>query len=97
MVLPARIARAGRLGYRNRVAAWLEEGGGDVNDVDGDGHERTLLIRAAYGPFRNEEGGANCPGHFDELNVELARYLVERGADANLSDYRNYTPLHYAS
>ena len=56
MVLPARIARAARLGYRNRVAAWLEEGGGDVNDVDSDGHERTLLIRATYGPCKTRTG-----------------------------------------
>ena len=78
MVLPAPIARAARQGYKQEVAAWLEEGGGDVNDVDGDGHERTLLIRAAWSPSEvlTPSESRNC---FEVLRAVVAEVRAAGG------------------
>ena len=66
---------------------------GGVNDVDGDGNERTLLLWATFGGTHHH----SRRGEFHERNVAPARLLVERGADVNHRDHRGYTPLHYAS
>ena len=93
MVLPQHVKRAAQLGQGDIVAAWVESGGG-VDDVDGDGKERTLLIWATVGPIRPPKAEY---GHIDKRHLALAQYLLERGADVNRSDHRGDTPLHYSS
>ncbi len=83
--MPDKVWRAAKHGQADIVAAWLESGGG-INDVDGGGFEGTMLLHATHGPRSTAEKGA--AGKFDEDHVALARQLIERGADVNLSDSR---------
>ena len=89
MVLSEALVRAARRGDKAVVAPWLESGGG-VDDVDGEGMERTLLLCAAW-------GRGPTLGLFDESHVALARTLVERGADVNHHDLVGLTALHIAA
>ena len=91
MVLPLRVKCAARRGDRAVVAAWLESGG-SINEVDTK-NGRTLLLLATIGPATNAD--EHCD--FDERHVALARLLVERGADVNLTSANRSTPLHYTS
>ncbi len=90
MVLSREIVRAARRGRAHIIRTSQIYGGSDINDVDYDGKERTLLILATIGPRSDF-------GEFDERHLALARYLLDHGADANRRDYRHNTPLHYAS
>ena len=92
MVLCRELVLAARRGDKAFVAAWLESGGG-VN-VPIDRNERSLLLFVTYGRRPTAD---KMPGEFDEEHVALARYILERGADVNLSDVNGDTPLHFAA
>ena len=70
MVLPNHIACAAGHGDVASVEAWLNQGG-DVNERDI--HQNTMLLICAGTPY------ARTTSHID-----LARLLIERGADANI-------------
>ena len=91
--MPQHVKRAAQLGQGDIVVNWLDSGGG-IDDVDGDGKERTLLIWATAGPIRPPRGEY---GHIDKRHLALAQDLLERGADVYRSDYKGRTALHYAS
>ena len=70
MVLPNHISCAAGHGDVASVEAWLNQGG-DVNERDR--HQNTMLLICAGTPY------ARTTSHID-----LARLLIERGADANI-------------
>jgi len=87
-VTGSRGGEAGASDGRDASVSRSGGGGGLGYDVDGTGKERTLLLWATFGGTHS--------GEFNERNVALARYLLDRGADVNRRDYRGFTPLHFA-
>ena len=78
MVLPADIVEAvvARAPYQpgwNQIRAYLEDAGGDVNDVTANG--KTILILFLTTNEMEEEEHA-----------QFVRFLIERGADVNRAD-----------
>ncbi len=66
------------------LKAWLDDAGpGAVNDVCAEGHTPLQRSMSLYGDI-------------DPEHVELARFLISRGANVNVCDQTNWTPLHYA-
>ena len=78
MVLPADIVEAvvARAPYQpgwNQIRAYLEDAGGDVNDVTANG--KTILILFL-----------TTNGMEEEAHSQFVRFLIERGADVNKVD-----------
>ncbi len=66
------------------LKAWLDDAGpGAVNDVCAEGHTPLQRSMSLYGDI-------------DPDHVELARFLISRGADVNLTGPDDYAPLHFA-
>ena len=64
------------------LKAWLDDAGpGAVNDVCAEGHTPLQRSMSLYGDI-------------DPDHVELARFLISRGADVNLTGPDDYAPLH---
>ena len=82
MVVPDRIAEAAGAAEADTVLEWLATN--DVNDV-GSYLEMTLLNMVTD----------VIP--LTDAHVALAQMLLDRGADATLSDRTEFTPLHHAS
>ena len=88
-VLPEAIGEAASEGDLETVKAWLDGGGAlasrSVNDLDVDGWSLLLWASGGYDEILTEE------------HVELARYLVSRGARLDVaSRFSGSTALHYA-
>ena len=88
-VLPEAIGEAANEGDFERVKAWLDGGSESaprsVNDLDEDGWSLLLWASGGYDEILTEE------------HVELARYLVSRGARLDVaSRFSGSTALHYA-
>ena len=88
-ILPEAIGEAASEGDLETVKAWLDGGGESaprsVNDLDEDGWSLLLWASGGYDEILTEE------------HVELARYLVSRGAKLEVaSRFSGSTALHYA-
>ena len=88
MVLPDHLSHYAGHGHVAPIKAWLNEGG-DVNERDR--NQNTMLIICTGTPYTR--GTAS--------QIELARLLIERGADANICASEDppalgLSPLHYA-
>jgi hypothetical protein len=89
-VLPEAIGEAANEGDFERVKAWLDGGSElaprSVNDLDEDGWSLLLWASGGYDEILTEE------------HVEVARYLVSRGARLDVaSRVSGSTALHFAS
>ena len=88
-LLPEAIGEAASEGDFERVKAWLDGGSElaprSVNDLDADGWSLLLWASGGYDEILTEE------------HVEVARYLVSRGARLDVaSRFSGSTALHYA-
>ena len=86
-ILPEAIGEAASEGDLETVKAWLDGGGESaprsVNDLDEDGWSLLLWASGGYDEILTEE------------HVELARYLVSRGAQLEVaSRFPGSTALH---
>ena len=89
MSIPTHVAEAVQDGDYDVVKAWLDEAGpGSINaftENGGFGARYTLLA------------WATCPSSaITEEDVSMAKMLIARGADVNLSPPNEWAPLHYA-
>ena len=89
-ILPEAIGEAASEGDLETVKAWLDGGGESaprsVNDLDEDGWSLLLWASGGYGDVLTER------------HVEIARYLVSRGARLDVaSRVSGSTALHFAS
>ena len=83
MVLPRHIIQAASEGDIAVVETWLAEVGPEaVNDRDN--FTRGTLLNTTVGYI------------IEEKHVDFARWLISRGADVNLGNRDDKTPLHYA-
>ena len=83
MVVPVDVASATQRGDLAIVQSWLNNAGPDaVDDVCGSGN--TCLMRSMASIGRVHE------------RIEVLRFLISRGANVNVCDQTNWTPLHYA-
>ena len=81
MVIPENVRAAASEGVIAIVETWLETGG-DVNDREN--FTRGTLLHTPVGYI------------IEEKHVDFARWLISRGADVNLGNRDDKTPLHYA-
>ena len=84
MVLPGHVAVAAQRGDLEVVQSWLNNAGPDAVNDRCDESAHTCLTRSMASVGRVRE------------RVELLQFLISRGADVNVCDHTNWTPLHYA-
>src|SRR5688572_1575078 len=71
------------------TARTLVDRGADVN-------ARTSTQTDQPGPMLGQVGQTALGCAAQQRNVEFIKFLLDKGADINLTSYRNYTPLHFA-
>lgn len=105
MVIPDHIAAAAQIGDIATVREWLETH--DVNDTAfvhppgppnwGRSHyDEATLLGIVAGGFHLGGTDAHSAMAAGDARMELARMLLDRGADATLPDTVGYAPLHKA-